>query len=81
MTLVLNEGTRSEIRLEPAEGELSRFVAYLDVPVELTARVLRLDGTRGVVSSPQGLRPRVADPLHEGAHSNFVLLEKTPCRE
>lgn len=79
--LVVNEKTASEYQFKPASGELPKFVGFIDLPIKLETSVTKLDGTKGEVASPSGIKPIVPDPLHPNLNSGFILIEQKKCEK
>lgn len=77
--LVVNEKTASEYQLKPAQGELPSFVGNIDIPITMKVKIIKLDGTHGVISTPTESKLLIPNPLNPKKNSGFILLNKNKC--
>lgn len=79
LILVVNEKSKSENKLTFKSGELSKVALYIDKSISMEAVILKIDGTRGEVSSIESVKLRLPDPLHPDLDGGFILRKKMEC--
>lgn len=79
LILIVNEKSKSEFQFTFKAGELSKVALYIDKSVSMDASILKIDGTRGEISSIDSVKFRIPDPLHPNQDSGFVSSKHMEC--
>ena len=79
LVLIVNEKSKSESKFTIKSGELSKVALFVDRAISMQATVIKIDGTKGELSSIGPIKLRIPDPLHPDLDNGFILKKKMEC--
>jgi hypothetical protein len=83
VSLLIHEGSLSQITLIPGPGSASKIAGYLGLPVEVMLKIT--DWNRSIatftLADENLIKPAVLDPLHPKTEDSLLLIHQSECQK
>ncbi len=79
VVIIVNEGTNSEFVFTAKEGEKGNYIGHIDLPFSTEVSIIKIDGTKGVLSNPINSKRIYPNPIDPRTNSGFIQLTKSEC--